>query len=481
MRKTTKKTLQPKITLDTPPTQAPSAFDIEQSVLGATFIDSRSLSQVIELIQNEDIFYFEAHRKIFHVIKNLYNTGTHVDALTVIEELRKRKELDEVGGPEYIVSLSNHILAQAYIDTHCKILIEKYMLRELIDHSLKIAHLCYGGQKDTFEILDEAEKGIFEISEYKYKKTYYSINNVLPNTLEIIQRSRTSEISGIPTGFYRFDEITDGFHKSDLIIIAARPGVGKTALALSIARNMAKNREIAVGFFSLEMSLHQIVLRLLSMESGISVIKLRSKKLYKDEESSLVNAIHRLSKLKFFVDDTPALSLLELRAKARRMIIEQNVQIIFVDYLQLMQGPANAESREREISYISRGLKSLAKELDIPVVALAQLNRQVEARKDKKPQLSDLRESGAIEQDADLVCFIHRPEQSNTEAEQSNHFRVEIDIAKQRNGPTDKFELIFIPNATRFENPETDFARNYSYIPIESQTQLSDTDLEPNF
>ncbi len=481
MAKSKQNKIQTKITLDTHQTQLPHAFDIEQSVLGAALSDSHSLSKVIEFIQNEEVFYYEAHQKIFRIIKALYNFGTQVDTLVVVEELRRRNDLEEVGGAAYIASLSNNILSQAYVDQHCKILIEKYMLRQLINHSLRIAQLCYENQKDTFEILDEAESGIFEISENKYKKTYFSIKSILPSTVEIINKARDKQISGIATGFYKFDELTDGLHNSDLIILAARPGVGKTALALSIARNITKNLELPVGFFSLEMSLQQIILRLLSMESGISMLKLRSKRLNNDEELNLMKAIRALSNYNIFIDDTPALSLLELRAKARRMIVEEGVKIIFVDYLQLMQGPANSETREREISFISRGLKSLAKELDIPVVALAQLNRQVEARRDRRPILSDLRESGAIEQDADIVTFIHRPETSVEEDEINTRNLVEIIIAKQRNGPTAEFPLVFIPNAARFENPELDFALNYKVSNLAGQNQFPDIDREPNF
>ncbi|MFN4111824.1 MAG: replicative DNA helicase, partial [Ignavibacteria bacterium] len=375
---------------------------------------------------------------------------------------RDRNELDDIGGLNYLIELSKMVESSEKIESLCKILIEKHMAREIIRHSLYIASKGYDGTVNVFDLLNEAEAGFFEISENKFKKNYLSLSEIVRRTIENIDRIRSSEVSGIPTGYPTLNVLTGGFQKSDLIIIAARPGIGKTAFGISLALNIAKNAKKSVGFFSLEMKAEQIVIRLLSQESRIDVSRLRTGRYDKSEETKLIKAIRSLSLLNIFIDDTPAISLHELRAKARRMILENKVEIIFVDYLQLMQGPANAESREREISYISRGLKALAKELDIPIIALAQLNRQVEIRQTKRPMLSDLRESGAIEQDADIVCFLHRPDlyskKSDENVEEDNPFNpkpIEVIIAKQRNGPTGTLDFVFLPSITRFEEKST--------------------------
>ncbi len=447
-----------KITLDLAKNIPPQAVDVEASVLGAMLLDHSVVNRVIEMIVQDEIFYSDSNRKIYGAIKSLFAKGSPIDVLTLLEELRKREELDEVGGPGVLTELTNNIASAANVEYHCKILIEKYMLRELIKSSMEIASKCYEGVDDTFEILDDAERKIFDISENKFKRTYKPLNLAIKSTIELIEKARKSEFSGLRTGYFKFDELTGGFQDSDLIIIAARPGIGKTALAISIARNMALENQIPVGFFSLEMTTHQIVLRLLSGESRISMSRLRSRVLEHEEDKKVTSAFHKLSNAKIYIDDTPALSILELRAKTRRLIAEHGVKIIFVDYLQLMQGPSNSETREREISYISRSLKSLAKETNIPVIALAQLNRQVEGRQSKRPLLSDLRESGAIEQDSDVVCFIHRADKymDQEKIDPSEKNIAEIIIAKQRNGPTASFELVFHEQATRFENPETD-------------------------
>lgn len=454
-----------KISVEIPKHTPPNAVEIEKSVLGAILNDSRVINRVIELIQRDEVFYSESNRKIFRAIKELIleNKPEDIDLLVVSEQLRKNGELEDIGGMEYLLELIKDTVSSEVIENHCKILIEKFMMRELIDHSLKIVSKGYEGSSDVFELLDEAESGIFEISENKFKKTYLSLQEAVNKTEQILAKIKDSGVSGIPTGYSKFNEYSGGFQNSDLIIIAARPGIGKTALALSLAHNIAKYSKTPVGFFSLEMTTSQIVMRLLSAESKIDIKNIRTARIHKSEEADFYKAIRTLAKLPIYIDDTPALSLLELRAKSRRMITEHGVKIIFVDYLQLMQGPSNVESREREISYISRGLKSLAKELDIPIVALAQLNRQVEQRTEKRPLLSDLRESGAIEQDADIVCFIHRHDlykkqtgDSGKEIVEADSYDkpkvVEIIIAKQRNGPTGSFELLFKPNLARFED-----------------------------
>jgi len=452
------------VSLDGTNKTMPYAAEIEKSVLATMLSDTQCISRVFELITDEKVFYSEANQKIFRVIKD-FTSENRPEELTlpiVIEKLREINELENVGGVSYLVDLLKMVESSEKIESMCKILIEKHMARGIINHCLTIASKGYEGSTDVFNLLDEAEAGLFEISEAEYKKTYASLPDLVNRTINFIDRLRKSEVPGISTNYNALDLLTGGFQNSDLIIIAARPGIGKTAFGLSLAYNISKYSQMPVGFFSLEMKAEQIVIRLLSQESKIDVSKLRTGRYSKSEEANLTKAFRSLANLKIFIDDTPAITLHELRAKARRMIVEHNVKIIFVDYLQLMQGPANAESREREISYISRGLKALAKELDIPIVALAQLNRQVEIRQTKRPMLSDLRESGAIEQDADIVCFLHRPDLYSKKSEENGEgddpFKariVEVIIAKQRNGPTGSFEMVFLPNYTRFEEQTT--------------------------
>lgn len=464
MAKRTQKNHELKISIDQSYKTMPCAPEIEKSVLATIINDPQSINRVNELINDERIFYSEANQKIFSVIKEFValNQPNELTLSIVMEKLREKNQLEEIGGVPYLLEISKMVESAEKIESMCKILVEKHMAREIIRHSLNIASKGYDGTIDIFDLLNEAEAGLFEISEHKYKKTYLSLAEIVTKTVDNIDRIRHSEVPGIPTGYNTLNVLTGGFQNSDLIIIAARPGVGKTAFGLSLTYNIAKYYQKAVGFFSLEMKAEQIVIRLLSQESKIDVARLRTGRYKKDEEPNLSKAIRALAGMKIFIDDTPAISLHELRAKARRMISENKVEIIFVDYLQLMQGPSNAESREREISYISRGLKALAKELDVPIIALAQLNRQVEIRQTKRPMLSDLRESGAIEQDADIVCFLHRPDlyakKSEEAIDEDDPFKpkiVEIIIAKQRNGPTGSFELVFLPNFTRFEEKTT--------------------------
>lgn len=453
-----------KISIDDSLKSMPYAAEIEKSVLATMINDTQCISKVFEIITDEKIFYSEANQKIFRIIKD-FTVDHRPDELNLpilLEKLRERGLIDEIGGVSYLLDLSRMVESSEKIEGMCKILVEKYMAREVIRHCLNIASKGYDGTVDIFDLLNEAEAGLFEISELKFKKTYLNIQTLVQRTVNFIEKMKKSEVSGISTGYTILNNLTGGFQDSDLIIIAARPGVGKTALGLSLAYNISKYSKIPVGFFSLEMKAEQIVIRLLSMESRIDVRKIRTGRFNKEEEAQLTKAIRVLGGLSIYIDDTPAISLHELRAKARRMISENGVRIIFVDYLQLMQGPADAESREREISYISRGLKALAKELDIPIIALAQLNRQVEIRQTKRPMLSDLRESGAIEQDADIVCFLHRPDlyskksDEDTTQEPDAPRDVELIIAKQRNGPTGSFELLFFPQFTRFEEKTTE-------------------------
>ncbi len=451
-----------KISFDETIKSMPYASEIEKSILATMISDTQCISKVFEIITDEKIFYSEANQKIFRVIKD-YTVDHRPEELSlpvVLDKLRERNLIEEIGGISYLIELSKMVESSEKIEGMCKILIEKYMAREVIRHCLNIASKGYDGSIDIFDLLNEAEAGLFEISELKFKKTYLNLKTLVQRTIDIIDKMKRSEVSGISTGYTIFNNLTGGFQDSDLIIIAARPGVGKTAFGLSLSYNISKYSKVPVGFFSLEMKAEQLVMRLISMESRIDLRKIRTGRFSKDDELQLTKAIRALGNLSIFIDDTPAISLHELRAKARRMISENGVRIIFVDYLQLMQGPTNAESREREISYISRGLKALAKELDIPIVALAQLNRQVEIRQTKRPMLSDLRESGAIEQDADIVCFLHRPDlykkpDDEIAIEADAPRVVELIIAKQRNGPTGDFQLLFFPRFTRFEEQTT--------------------------
>lgn len=434
----------------------PAAPEIEASVLGAMLIEKEAVAKAIEMLSS-DTFYLKEHKLIFEAMVSLFEAGEPVDTVTLYEELKKREQLEEVGGAVYISKLSQNISSAANIEYHAKIILEKEILRGLISSSHEIAKAAYSGTEDAFDILDNAERKIFEITESHLKKTFLGMDKAVKDALEYIEaiHSNTNKKFSVPTGFYELDEMLGGFQKSDLVIIAARPSMGKTALALSLARNAAVDHKIPVGIFSLEMSTMQLIIRMLCAEGRLNAHQVRTGKLPSTEWVKLSKNAHRLVNSQIYVDDTPAQTILEIRAKARRLKVEKNVGIIFIDYLQLMQGPAKVESREREISHISRSLKSLAKELNIPVVALAQLNRMVETRTDKRPQLSDLRESGSIEQDADVVIFLNRPEYYGIMKDENGNSLEgvsEVIIGKQRNGPTGDVQLAFIKEYARFEN-----------------------------
>jgi len=435
----------------------PAAPEIEASVLGAMMIEKEAVPKALELLKPES-FYLSAHRLIFEAMLSLFESGEPIDTVTLYEELKKREQLDEAGGAVYLSKLSQNISSAANIEYHSKIILEKQILRGLISSSHEIAQAAYEGTNDAFDILDQAERKIFEITESHLTQSYQGMDRAVRDALEYIEaiHSQTTQKFSVPTGFYELDEILGGFQKSDLIIIAARPSMGKTALALTLARNAAVDHDVPVGIFSLEMSTMQLIIRLLCAEGRLNAHLVRTGKLPNEEGVKLSKNAHRLIEAPIFVDDSPAQTVLEIRAKARRLKVEKNVGMIIIDYLQLMQGPAKAESREREISHISRSLKSLAKELNIPVIALAQLNRAVETRTDKRPQLSDLRESGSIEQDADVVMFLNRPEyygmEKDRETGESLEGIAEVIIGKQRNGPTGTVKLAFVKEYARFEN-----------------------------
>ncbi len=435
----------------------PAATDIEASVLGAMMIEREAVPKAIELLSSES-FYLKQHKLIFDAMVALFESGEPIDTVTLYEELKKREQAEGAGGAVYLSKLSQNISSAANIEYHAKIILEKEILRGLISSSHQIAKAAYEGTEDAFDILDQAERKIFEITETHLKKSFTGMDRAVRDALEYIEaiHSNTKQKFSVPTGFYELDEMLGGFQKSDLIIIAARPSMGKTALALTLARNAAVDHKVPVGLFSLEMATMQLVIRMLCAEGRLNAHQVRTGKLPSEEGIKLSKNAHKLIESPLYIDDTPAQTVLEIRAKARRLKAEKNIGMIVIDYLQLMQGPSNSESREREISHISRSLKSLAKELNIPVIALAQLNRAVETRNDKRPQLSDLRESGSIEQDADVVLFLNRPEyygiKNFMDDGTSTEGVAEIIIGKQRNGPTGDIRLAFVKEYARFEN-----------------------------
>jgi replicative DNA helicase len=433
----------------------PQAVDVEMAVLGAMLIEKEAIARALDLL-DEDTFYKESHRLIFQAMIALFDRSEPVDLVTLTEELRRRGVLEKIGGSYYLTDLTNQVTSAANIEYHAKIVLEKALMRQLIASSNEISGRAYEDTEDAFDLLDEAEQKIFKISERHLKRSFMSMNQALHQTMEMLEsiHGKHSGVTGVPTGFTAVDNITGGFQKSDLVVIAGRPAMGKTAFVLSCARNAAIEYDAGVAFFSLEMSSQQLVLRLICAEARVDQHKVRTGRLPEDEWKFLSTRIGKLAKAKLFIDDTPSLGILELRAKARRLKAEHDIQMVVVDYLQLMQGPKGLDSREREISSISRSLKALAKELDVPVLALSQLNRAVEARSDKRPQLADLRESGAIEQDADVVIFVHRPEMYGIKEEggESTEGVAEIIVGKQRNGPVDTAKMTFIKSYARFES-----------------------------
>ena len=429
----------------------PQSLEAEISVLGGVLIENDALNLVLEILQEGD-FYREAHRKIFSAVLHLYEHGEPVDLITLSEVLKTRGELEDVGGIEYLNSLVNSVPTAANISFYAKIIKEKGILRKLIHRATDIISQSYSNSGDVDEFIDQAERTIFEISEDRVRPSFYPIKDLIKSSFKTIEQlyEKRQLITGVATGFQRIDELTSGLQPSDLIIVAGRPSMGKTAFALNIAQNASVHGGISSAVFSLEMSKEQLALRMLCSEAKVDAHKLRGGFLSESDWPRLTRAAGALSEAPIFVDDTPGISALEMRAKSRRLKIEHNLGLVVVDYLQLMRGRSRTESREQEISDISRSLKALAKELNVPVIALSQLNRRVEERGDKRPQLSDLRESGAIEQDADVIFFLYRDEVYNKAEE--NRGKAEVIIGKQRNGPTDKVDLAFLDKYTRFEN-----------------------------
>jgi replicative DNA helicase len=439
----------------------PHNRDAEEAVLGAMLIEKDAVTEVIDIL-NPDCFYFEQHKKIYNAILQLFNRTEPVDLITVVNELKRTAELEITGGPAYLSRLTNRVASSANIERHSRIILQKYIQRQLIKVSSEIITDAFDESKDVLDVLDNSESKLFEIADQNFKKKYSPVGDLLKEALENIENAKNNEnqIVGLPSGFKGIDEVTSGWQKSDLVIIAARPGMGKTAFILSMARNIALDANKGIAVFSLEMTALQLVNRLIAMESELDSSKLKTGKLENHEWLQLNARISKLSKAPIYIDDTPALSILELRAKCRRMKAEYNIQMVIIDYLQLMTaGSESKGNREQEISMISRSLKALAKELNVPVIALSQLSRQVEQRgSSKKPQLSDLRESGAIEQDADMVMFIYRPEYYGIMEDEDNmptQGLAKIIIAKNRHGSVTDVNLRFIGNILKFTDYQT--------------------------
>lgn len=429
----------------------PQHLEAERAILGGMLIDNEAISRVIELIQPED-FYREAHREIYRAILDLYQVNEPADLLTVTNHLKQAKKLEAVGGAKYLATLADDVATSAHLAHYGKIVREKAILRKLIEGATEIVSRGYQEEKSVEEFLDHAESIIFEIASRQVTQGFYPIKDVVKSSFKTIEQlyEKKELVTGVPTGFKDLDRLTSGLQSSDLVIIAGRPSSGKTAFALNVAENAACDAKIPCAIFSLEMSKEQLVQRLLCSRAEVDSYKLRGGFLAESDWPKLTRAAGVLSEAPIFIDDSPVLTVLEMRAKARRLKKEKNLGLLVVDYLQLVRSSHRMDSREREIAEISRGLKALAKELHVPVVALSQLNRGVEGRHDKRPMLADLRESGSLEQDSDVVMFIYRDEMYNPESPDQG--KAELIIGKQRNGPTGKINLAFRAQFTRFDN-----------------------------
>ena len=431
----------------------PQNLEAEQSILGGILLDNQALNTVLEILTHKD-FYSEAHRRVFAAIVALSDRNEPCDLITLSSILKDKKQLDGVGGAAYLASLVDNVPSAANIAYYSKIVKEKAILRHLIGAATEILSQSYDTGAEVDDVLDKAEHAIFEISENKIRPAFFPIKSIIKDSFKTIEKlyERKELITGVPTGFEKIDDLTSGLQKSDLIIVAGRPSMGKTALALNIAQNAATETGIPVAIFSLEMSKEQLALRMLSSEARVDSQRLRKGFLGETDWPKLTTAAGRLSEAPLFIDDTPAITVLEMKAKARRLKAESDLGLIILDYLQLMRSGSFKESREQEISEISRSLKALAKELSVPIIALSQLNRKVEDRTNRRPQMADLRESGAIEQDADVIAFIYRDEVYNKSEDNPEKGIAEVIIGKQRNGPTGTVKLAFLEKFTCFEN-----------------------------
>jgi len=431
----------------------PQSLDAEESILSAILVDNDTLLEVLEILSPED-FYRSAHQKIFFAISELFSRNEPVDLVTLTNILREQDRLEEIGGAAFLANLVDTVPLAVNAQYYAKIVHDKACLRRLIEKSNSIAKRCFEDRGDVDNVIDFAESSIFEISENKIRPAFYPIGKIIEINIDLLEERQGNRalVTGVASGFTKLDELTAGFQKSDLIILAGRPGMGKTALALNIAKNAAMDSNIPVAIFSLEMSKEQLSLRMLSSEARIDSSRLRRGFISQDDWIKITDSAGVLSQAPIFIDDSPNITALEIRAKSRRLKMEKDIGLIIIDYLQLMRSRVSAERRDLEISEISRSLKALAKELDLPVVALSQLNRKLEERSDKRPQLSDLRESGALEQDADVVAFLYRDELYNRDENNPNKGKAELIVAKQRNGPTGFTLLTFLNTYTRFEN-----------------------------
>ncbi|MBN2057633.1 MAG: replicative DNA helicase [Candidatus Saganbacteria bacterium] len=432
----------------------PQDLIAEQSVIGSMLLDKNAIVRVVELLTPES-FYRDAHRFIYETILELFDKGEPIDLVTVTDCLRKNGRLELVGGSVYVADLLNSVPTSANVDYYAKIVEEKAVLRRLIEAGTQIVAEAFEGSDDVDQVLDRAEKSVFDIALKRVRQGFCKIDTVIKNVLDKIDSlyDKKDALTGVPTGYPDLDKMTAGFQNADLIIIAARPSVGKTAFALNIAQNAAIKYKLPVAVFSLEMSKDQLAQRMLCSEAEVDAQKLKTASLSDTGWKKLTRALGRLSEAPIFIDDTPAMTATEVRAKARRLKIERGLGLIIIDYMQLMRGRARVENRVQEISEIARSLKTLARELDVPVVALSQLSRAVEQRTDRIPRLSDLRESGEIEQTADLVMFIHREDYYNPQSDRGNI--AEIIIAKQRNGPVGTIELVFRKEIAKFNSKES--------------------------
>ena len=466
----------------------PQARPLEEAVLGAAMLDKDALPVIIDILSKSS-FYSDAHQAIYGAMLRLFEKSQPVDLLTVTEELKKSGEVDKIGGPYYLVELTNRVASAANIEYHARIISQKHIQRELIKVSTNIIRDAYEDTTDVFQLLDDAEQGLFKITENHLSRGYESMGTLASRAMKNLEElsQREEGLTGVPTGFTDLDRLTSGWQPSDLIILAARPGMGKTSFVLALARNAAMDFNKGVAIFSLEMANVQLVQRLISMEAEISGSKLRSGQLEDYEWQQMNSVIEKMSEVPIFIDDTPGINVFELRAKCRRLKMQHDISMVIIDYLQLMTGGGDGSksgNREQEISAISRALKGLAKELNVPVIALSQLSRAVETRGgNKRPQLSDLRESGAIEQDADIVSFIYRPEYYQIlEDEEGNSLKGigEVIIAKHRNGALDTVKLRFTDKFAKFSNLDdpdfTDLPDVQSNV-ITKSSRMNDDDI----
>ena len=428
----------------------PQNIEAEQSILGAILIDNDALPRALEIIDIDD-FYKQSHRTIFNAMVELFEKNEPIDLITITDCLKRREEIDAVGGVFYLSSLVNMIPTAANIKYHSKIVRERALLRGLLRSANEIASRVYEDNYEAEELVDYAEKSIFDVSDKRIKASFVTLKEVIKSSFEMIEHlyDKKEVITGIPSGFRDLDDLTTGFQKGDLVVVGGRPSMGKTALALNIAQYVGLEVKETVAIFSLEMAKEQLAFRMLCSEAMVNSSSIRKGFIKKEDWHKLTSAASNLTGAPIFIDDSSAITVLELRAKARRLKMEHGLSLVIVDYLQLMKGKGSFERREQEISDISRSLKALAKELNVPVVAVSQLNRSVEQRRPPKPILADLRESGAIEQDADVILFLYRDEIYNRDAKKGE---AEIIVAKQRNGPTGIVNLTFISNCTRFLN-----------------------------